>query len=101
MTREIIEVTNESGHNNACQYKDALTKILDELGEGSLFLYLIFLLTIFPTIFSGMHSNTYIFMAEVQCKYFNFLNLYNFNGPIKRNTQQVACMGQNFDNFFA
>ncbi|CAB0037967.1 unnamed protein product [Trichogramma brassicae] len=45
--------------------EDPLTKALDKLGEGSGFLWMIFFFTMLPPIFAGMHSNTYIFMAEV------------------------------------
>ncbi|XP_014207000.1 organic cation transporter protein [Copidosoma floridanum] len=43
---------------------DPLTRVLDELGDGSSLVWIIFLFTMFPTIFAGMHSNTYIFIAE-------------------------------------
>ncbi|XP_011505904.1 PREDICTED: organic cation transporter protein-like [Ceratosolen solmsi marchali] len=44
---------------------DPLTKALDKLGEGSPFLWMVFFFTMFPTIFAGMHSNTYIFIAQI------------------------------------
>ncbi|OXU21339.1 hypothetical protein TSAR_002331 [Trichomalopsis sarcophagae] len=45
--------------------EDPLTTALDKLGQGSGFLWMIFFFLMFPTIFSGMHSNTYIFIAEI------------------------------------
>lgn len=45
--------------------KEPLLNALEKLGEGSNFLYLIFILTTIPTLFNGMHSMAYIFIAEV------------------------------------
>ncbi|XP_058795651.1 organic cation transporter protein [Phymastichus coffea] len=44
---------------------DPLVEALDELGGGSAFLWMVFFFTVFPTVFAGMHSNTYIFIAEI------------------------------------
>ncbi|XP_076277681.1 organic cation transporter protein [Lasioglossum baleicum] len=44
---------------------DPLLVELDKLGSGSNFLWIIFIFTLTPTIFNGMHSMSYIFIAEV------------------------------------
>ncbi|XP_078050216.1 organic cation transporter protein [Augochlora pura] len=44
---------------------DPLFTELDKLGNGSRFLWKIFTFTLIPTIFNGMHSMSYIFIAEV------------------------------------
>ncbi|KAK2580809.1 hypothetical protein KPH14_011543 [Odynerus spinipes] len=44
---------------------EPLLTALDKLGEGSTFLWIIFILTTIPTLFNGMHSMAYIFIAEV------------------------------------
>ncbi|CAL7951878.1 unnamed protein product [Xylocopa violacea] len=44
---------------------DPLLEALDKLGRGSNFLWIIFIFTLTPTIFNGMHSMSYIFIAEV------------------------------------
>lgn len=45
---------------------DPLLEALDKLGCGSNFLWIIFIFTLTPTIFNGMHSMSYIFIAEVR-----------------------------------
>lgn len=55
----------DSPPGNGGPVEDPLTKALDKLGEGSGFVWMIFFFLMFPTIFAGMHSNTYIFIAEV------------------------------------
>lgn len=44
---------------------EPLLTALDKLGEGSTFLWMIFILTTIPTLFNGMHSMAYIFIAEI------------------------------------
>ncbi|XP_076686945.1 organic cation transporter protein [Andrena cerasifolii] len=44
---------------------DPLIEALDKLGCGSNFLWIIFIFTLTPTMFNGMHSMSYIFIAEV------------------------------------
>ncbi|XP_054002072.1 organic cation transporter protein-like [Hylaeus anthracinus] len=44
---------------------DPLLQALEKLGLGSNFLWIIFIFTLTPTIFNGMHSMSYIFIAEV------------------------------------
>lgn len=44
---------------------DPLLEELGRLGEGSSFLWLIFIFTITPTVFNGLHSMSHIFTAEV------------------------------------
>ncbi|XP_076163555.1 organic cation transporter protein isoform X2 [Ptiloglossa arizonensis] len=44
---------------------DPLLEAVDKLGVGSNFLWTIFIFTLTPTIFNGMHSMSYIFIAEV------------------------------------
>lgn len=56
----------ELEEDSATKPEDPLIRALDELGEGSGFLWMIFFFTMFPTIFAGMHSNTYIFIAQVR-----------------------------------
>lgn len=45
--------------------REPLLTALNKLGEGSTFLWMIFILTTIPTLFNGMHSMAYIFIAEV------------------------------------
>lgn len=47
---------------------DPLIQALDKLGSGSNFLWIIFIFTLTPTIFNGMHSMSYIFIAEVSTR---------------------------------
>lgn len=56
--------------SKATERKDELMSALDELGEGSKFLWKIFILTLTPTIFNGMHSMSYVFTTEVSTKKF-------------------------------
>lgn len=51
---------------------DPLIEALDKLGRGSNFLWIIFIFTITPSMFNGMHSMSYIFIAEVRSTYFYF-----------------------------
>lgn len=45
--------------------EDDLVAALNELGNGSKFLWLVFVLTLTPTVFNGLHSMSYIFITEV------------------------------------
>ncbi|XP_033177610.1 organic cation transporter protein-like isoform X2 [Bombus impatiens] len=55
-----------NGGNDRGRMKDTdpLLEALDKLGYGSSFLWIIFIFTLTPTIFNGMHSMSYIFIAE-------------------------------------
>lgn len=60
-----------NGGNDRGRMKDTdpLLEALDKLGYGSSFLWIIFIFTLTPTIFNGMHSMSYIFIAEVNLTY--------------------------------
>ncbi|XP_043523359.1 organic cation transporter protein [Frieseomelitta varia] len=55
------------GDNDRRQTKvmDPLLEALDKLGRGSNFLWTIFIFTLTPMVFNGMHSMSYIFIADV------------------------------------
>lgn len=71
---------NESSKMEATRTdeKDGLLTILDELSKGSKFLWTIFILTLTPTIFNGMHSMSYTFTTEV-CTSMESIKIINSN----------------------
>lgn len=52
--------------SNNDQKSDPLLQALGKIGEGSGLLWKIFIMSIIPAIFSGMHAVSYVFTAEVR-----------------------------------
>lgn len=59
-------ITDQDNDIERTKSTDPLLEALDKLGCGSNFLWIIFIFTLTPTIFNGMHSMSYIFIAEVR-----------------------------------
>ena len=57
--------TDEDNDKRKPKVMDPLLEALDKLGCGSNFLWIIFIFTLTPTVFNGMHSMSYIFIADV------------------------------------
>lgn len=64
--RERNMITDQDNDIERTKSTDPLLEALDKLGCGSNFLWIIFIFTLTPTIFNGMHSMSYIFIAEVR-----------------------------------
>ncbi|XP_076223957.1 organic cation transporter protein-like [Nomia melanderi] len=69
---------------------DPLLVALDRLGCGSNFLWIIFIFTLTPTIFNGMHSMSYIFIAEIG---FEKALEYKNNNSLP---EEIACAERSF-----
>ncbi|CAK9831613.1 Organic cation transporter protein [Anthophora retusa] len=84
---------------------DPLLEALDKLGCGSNFLWLIFIFTLTPTIFNGMHSMSYIFIAEVPTHWCSIETLTAANWTdeqIKNISSSSPCTMYNYDyQYFA
>ncbi|KOX69946.1 Organic cation transporter protein [Melipona quadrifasciata] len=57
--------TDEDNDRRKTKVMDPLLEALDKLGCGSNFLWIIFIFTLTPTVFNGMHSMSYIFIADI------------------------------------
>ena len=57
--------TDEDNDRRQTKVTDPLLEALDKLGRGSNFLWIIFIFTLTPMVFNGMHSMSYIFIADV------------------------------------
>lgn len=84
--------------------REPLLNALEKLGEGSNFLYLIFILTTIPTLFNGMHSMAYIFIAEVPNHWCSIpiLTSANWTDEQIRNISSASSCTQydyNYENF--
>nr|XP_033335438.1 organic cation transporter protein [Megalopta genalis]XP_033335439.1 organic cation transporter protein [Megalopta genalis]XP_033335441.1 organic cation transporter protein [Megalopta genalis]XP_033335442.1 organic cation transporter protein [Megalopta genalis]XP_033335443.1 organic cation transporter protein [Megalopta genalis] len=78
---------------------DPLLMELDKLGNGSQFLWMIFIFTLIPTIFNGMYSMSYIFIAEVPdhwCK-LPELNVSWTNEQERNISSASPCTMYNYD----
>ncbi|XP_043249538.1 organic cation transporter protein-like [Colletes gigas] len=79
---------------------DPLLKALDKLGLGSNFLSIIFIFTLTPTIFNGLHSMSYIFIAEVPTHWCSVpsLTAANWTDEQIRNISSASpCTMYNYD----
>ncbi|XP_014606015.1 PREDICTED: organic cation transporter protein-like [Polistes canadensis] len=80
--------------------KEQLLTALNKLGEGSTFLYMIFILTTIPTIFNGMHSMAYIFIAEIPVHWcsISILTSANWTNDQIRNISSASpCTQYDYD----
>lgn len=84
---------------------DPLLEALDKLGCGSNFLWIIFIFTLTPTIFNGMHSMSYIFIAEVPTHWCAIPSLTAANWTdeeIRNISSSDSCTMYNYDyDYFA
>ncbi|XP_029041767.1 organic cation transporter protein [Osmia bicornis bicornis] len=84
---------------------DPLLEDLDKLGCGSNFLWMIFIFTLTPTIFNGMHSMSYIFIADVPPHWCSVptLTAANWTDEEIRNISSASsCTMYNYDyEYFA
>ncbi|KZC12278.1 PREDICTED: organic cation transporter protein [Dufourea novaeangliae] len=79
---------------------DPLLEALDKLGCGSIFLWIIFIFTLTPTIFNGMHSMSYIFIAEVPIHWCAVPSLTAANWTdeeIRNISSATSCTMYNYD----
>ncbi|KOC64247.1 Organic cation transporter protein [Habropoda laboriosa] len=79
---------------------DPLLEALDKLGCGSNFLWIIFIFTLTPTIFNGMHSMSYIFIAEVPTHWCSIESLTAANWTdeqIRNISSSSPCTMYNYD----
>ncbi|XP_012134615.2 organic cation transporter protein [Megachile rotundata] len=94
----------ENGKYDA-SLNDPLLQSMDKLGTGSNFLWMIFIFTLTPTIFNGMHSLSYIFIADIPNHWCSIpvLTAANWTDQQIRNiSSSGSCTMYNYDyEYFA
>ncbi|OAD57752.1 Organic cation transporter protein, partial [Eufriesea mexicana] len=92
--------TDQDNETVKAKATDPLLEALDRLGCGSNFLWIIFIFTLTPTIFNGMHSMSYIFIAEVPTHWCAIPNLTAANWTdeeIRNISSPNPCQMYNYD----
>ncbi|XP_033228198.1 organic cation transporter protein-like [Belonocnema kinseyi] len=82
------------------QEKDPLLRALGELGEGSSFLWKIFLISIVPTLISGVQAISYVFTADIPTHWCEVkeLNASNWTkNQIKTISSASSCTSYNYN----
>ncbi|XP_033228905.1 organic cation transporter protein-like [Belonocnema kinseyi] len=80
--------------------KDPLLRALGELGEGSIFLWKIFFISIVPTLLSGMQAISYVFTAEIPTHWCEVEELSACNwtrNQIKTISSASSCTSYNYN----
>ncbi|XP_012348496.1 organic cation transporter protein [Apis florea] len=103
--RERNMITDQDNDIERTKSTDPLLEALDKLGCGSNFLWIIFIFTLTPTIFNGMHSMSYIFIAEVPTHWCAIPSLTAANWTdeeIRNISSSGSCTMYNYDyEYFA
>ncbi|XP_011302376.1 organic cation transporter protein [Fopius arisanus] len=80
--------------------QDELLSALDKLGDGSKFLWLVFTLTLTPTVFNGLQSMSYVFTTEIPPYWCTVPELVSANWTseeIRRISSAGECIMYNYD----